>query len=242
MKIHAAATPCPSCGTENPVLELRCSACGSFVRDRVPTVDLFSALWGMIETPAATLLRFARSEQKNYVHVIFALMGPLFMALALAAVGAGDLGVSFATLLFVIGIAGPVLGLLLFPVVALLSVRMLRWFFGLDLRYRLVAGYIAYASTPLMWSSVVLLPLQLAIFGITLFSTNPAGWSMQPLPFWLLAGLEIVAVIWTALLLPLSLRVHGLSHSRAMVFSGIVMLSVFLLTGVFSYLVIPLLT
>jgi hypothetical protein len=196
----------------------------------------------MIEAPADTLLRFARSEQKNYVHVLFALLGPLFMALALVLAGAGDRELSFATMLFVIGAGGPVLGLLIYPLVALTAVRMLGWFYGLDLRYRLVAGYIAYASTPLMWCSVLLLPLQLAIFGITLFSTNPPGWSLLPLPFWLLAGLEIVALVWSVLLIPFSLRAHGVSYGRALLFSVIVVFAVFSLTGVLGFFVIPLLS
>ncbi|MDT8325579.1 MAG: hypothetical protein RRA94_15805 [Bacteroidota bacterium] len=218
MRQHGATTSCPSCGEENSILDLRCRDCGAFIRDRVPAMNLFSALWGMIERPAATLLRFARSEQKNYVHVLFALTGPLLIAVLLAALRAGDRGMAFGYALAAIAVLGPFAGLLFLAIVAWISNRALRLFLGVQLGYRLVAGYIAYAAAPLMWASVIVLPLQLGLFGLTLFSDNPAAWSIRPVPFWLLAALDGIAVLWTFFLLPLGLRAHGVRYARALLF------------------------
>lgn len=206
---------CPSCGTENSVLALRCHDCGAFIRDRVPSLNLFSVLWGMIESPYATFLLIARSEQKNYVHLLFALQGPLLLAAALTAARAGDLNLSFGILLVFVGIGGPLLGLVLFPVGTLLMRLFLRRVSRIELQYRDLAAFIAFGLSPLMWASVIVLPLQLGLFGLTLFSTNPPGWLVQPVPFWMLASLDVVALLWSVLLLPRSLTVYGMSYGRA---------------------------
>jgi len=237
---RGAAMTCPSCGTENSVLNLRCSACGAFIRDRVPAIDLFSALWGMIERPAATLLRYARSEQKNYVHLLFALTGPLLVAVLLSVLRAGDRDMAFGYVLLSVVLFGPFAGLILFSMVSWLAAAGLRVFLGLRLGYRLAAGYVAYASAPLMWASVIILPLQLGVFGITLFSSNPAAWSLQPVPFWLLAGLDGVALLWTVLLMPLGLRAHGIPYGRGFLLPLLTVPPLVLLCAVAGWALLPL--
>ncbi|MCB2204242.1 hypothetical protein KQI65_05785 [bacterium] len=220
MTIRGDVMLCRSCGAENSALDLRCRECGAYIRDRVPAMDLFSSLWGMIERPSSTLLRFARSEQKNYVHLLFAFTGPLCITVLFSVLQLGDRGVAFSYLLLGIAGGGPVAGLLLFPLLALLLMR-LQPMFGVRLGYRLTAGYLAYSMSPLMWASVLLVPLQLGIFGLTLFSVNPPAWSMQPVPFWLLFGLQGIAMIWSMLLLPLSLKVHGVAYGRGLLYTMI---------------------
>ncbi len=198
------------------MLDLRCHACGAFIRDRVPTLNLFSALWGIFESPSRAFLRIARSEQKNYVHLLFALQGPLLLAIVLSAARAGDLGYPFGILLLLIGAAGPLLGLMLLPLGVLLTRFILRRTVQAGLRYRDVAAFIAYGLSPLMWASVIVLPLQLGLFGLTLFSTNPPGWQVQPLPFWMLTSLDGIAIAWSGLLLPRSLAVYNVPFGRSM--------------------------
>ncbi|MBN1447554.1 MAG: hypothetical protein JXA28_06455, partial [Bacteroidetes bacterium] len=57
--------------------------------------------------------------------------------------------------------------------------------------------------------------LQLGIFGITLFSVNPPAWIMQPLPFWMLTTLDVIALLWSVLILPLSLHPYGMRWGQA---------------------------
>jgi hypothetical protein len=194
----------------------------------------------MIERPAATLLRFARSEQKNYVHLLFALTGPLLIAATLSVLRAGDRGLAFGYILLAVAVLGPFAGLILLSLVSWLAASALRIALGLRLGYRLAAGYIAYAAAPLMWASVIVLPLQLGVFGITLFSSNPAAWSLQPLPFWLLAGLDGVAVLWTLLLLPLGLRAHGVPYFRALLLPLFAVLPLVLLLAAAGWALLPL--
>jgi hypothetical protein len=196
----AEAVVCGACGAKNSLLALRCDACGAYLRDRVPALDLFATLWGILESPRTTFLRIARSEQKNYTHVLFAGTGPVLVAAVFAAMKAGDAGVSFAELLAGIVFAAPVVGLL-HGIFAALLLKLLFRFRKIRLRYRDAAAGLAWALSPLFWLSALILPLQLGLFGQTLFSENPAAWNVQPLPYWLLATVYAAAVIWTVVLL-----------------------------------------
>jgi hypothetical protein len=206
--------PCRSCGNDSFTLELRCAHCGAYLRDRVPSLNLFSTLWGMIESPATTALRIGRSEQKNYTHLLFALAGPLLVAITLFAARVGDAMIPFASILAATVLAGLLSGLLLFPLMALWQRMLMRLLFGVSIGYRESAAWIAWSLSPLMWASVIVLPLLLGLFGSLLFASDPAPWDVLPFPFWSLGILCATTVPWSMLLLPLGFRVHGVSYRR----------------------------
>lgn len=206
---------CPSCAAEISVLDLRCSNCGSYVRDRVPALNLFATLWGMIESPGDTYLRIARSEQKNYTFLLFALTGPILFAVLLAVARVGDTDIPFSYMLLACMAIGPVFGLFTFVAATAVLRITLKLNMQIHLRFRDIAAYSAFGLSPLFWTSVLVLPLQLGIFGILLFSTNPPAWHMQPLPYWSLMAVDIIALIWSLLLLPRALMLHGISYGRA---------------------------
>jgi hypothetical protein len=211
--VKPSTIDCPSCGKDNFALQLRCDGCGAYIRDRVPALNLFATLWGMIEAPATTALRIGRSEQKNYTYLIFAATGPLIFAAALFIARIGDTTWPFGYMMAAIVIVGPLFGLLLFPLTALWMSAVLRMSYGLRAGYRASASFLAWSLTPLMWASLLLLPLLLGIFGVILFSTNPAPWDMLPLPFWSLGGICVLAFPWSVLLLPVGFRVYGPDYS-----------------------------
>jgi hypothetical protein len=175
----------------------------------VPALNLFSTLWGMFENPLATSLRIGRSEQKNYTHLLFALCGPLLFALILFAAREGNTSTPFGYMLLGIIVLGPLLGLLFFTLAAFSQTLIFRISFGVHLRYRDIASSIAWSMSPLIWASVLILPIQLGVFGLILFSTNPAPWIVLPLPFWLLGILDVAALVWSMLLFPFGLRMYG---------------------------------
>jgi len=218
--------PCPSCGKENFTLQLRCGSCGAFVRDRVPSLNLFSTLWGMMESPSRTMLRIERSEQKNYTHLLFALCGPLFLAVMLFVARIGDTDLPFGYMLGAIVLLGPPLGLLLLTLFTLGQKALFRWRFGIVVAYRDTSALIAWSFAPVMWASVLVLPLQLGVFGFILFSTNPSPWDLLPLPFWIFAVLSVLSTLWTVLLLPLGFRIYGPAY-RSVLLQQIPLLLVF---------------
>jgi len=201
---------CPSCDAPTSLISLRCEHCGAFVRDRVPALNLFSTLWGVLVSPDATLLRIARSEQKNYTHVLFALLGPGILAATLFTSHAADIGWHFAKMLLFIYAGGPVFSLLLFPLLALMLCKFVLRSVYAHMRYRDVAAMLAYALSPLACASVAVLPLLLGVFGEVLFSMQAPAWKYKPLPFFLLAGVITVAISWSLYLLLRMFRPYGL--------------------------------
>lgn len=201
--------PCPSCGKDNFTLQLRCSDCGAFIRDRIAALNLFSTLWGMLERPSQTVLLIGRSEQKNYTHLIFALCGPLLFALMLFLARIGDTTMPFGYMLLGIVLIGPLLGIAVFVPIAFFQGLLFRLSFGIRLRYRDAGAWLAWSLTPLVWTTVLILPILLGVFGLILFSTNPPPWSFLPLPFWMLSVLCVITLLWSMLLLPLGFRIHG---------------------------------
>ncbi|PLX23173.1 MAG: hypothetical protein C0600_15415 [Ignavibacteria bacterium] len=228
---------CPSCGAESSVLDLRCGSCGAYIRDRVPALNLFSTLWGIIESPETTFLRIARSEQKNYTFLLFALTGPVLVALVLAAARVGDTDTPFSYVLLACVAAGPVFGLLAFVAATAALRSVFRVSTGARLRFRQTGAYAAFGISPLLWTSVIVLPLQLGIFGVLLFSTNPPAWQTQPLPYWSFVGIDLLALLWSMVLLPRPFMLHGLSYgtafTRTLVFWTV--LAAFVLAGVFLF-------
>lgn len=204
--MSTAGDRCPSCGAENQPLVLRCAHCGAFVRDRVPVVDLFSTLWRLVDAPDAAFLRVARSERKNYTHILFALTGPFLLAavFVLAAAGDGDRG--FGALFVALLSAGPVLGVLYGALLTLLARALLP-----ALTYKQRAAQLAWALVPLAWAGVLVLPMQLGVLGLTMFSRNPAAWHTQPLPFWLLLGVDVACLVWSGALLARAFRPYGVA-------------------------------
>ncbi len=204
--MSTAGEHCPSCGAENQPLVLRCAHCGAFVRDRVPVVDLFSTLWRLVDAPDAAFLRVARSERKNYTHILFALTGPLLLATVFALAAAGDRGRGFGALFLALLSAGPALGVL-YGVLLTLSARALLP----ALTYKQRAAQLAWALVPLAWAGVLVLPMQLGVLGLTMFSRNPAAWHMQPLPFWLLLGVDAACLVWSGALVARAFRPYAVS-------------------------------
>ena len=206
---------CPVCGSVTDGLPSTCGACGAFVQDRVPALNLFETLLGLIERPGATFLRIARSEQKNYVYTLFAGIGPLLLAAAFALARAGDKHLHFGIILVLLIGGGPLLGLLFFSPAAWLIGAANRIVWKVRLPFRATAAAVAYGMFPLLFGAFVVLPVQVALFGPYLFSLNPAPWLLKPTPFWTLAGVDALFLVWSLLLLPRGFAPYGLNAREA---------------------------
>lgn len=184
---------CLVCNHMNDVLALTCEHCGAFLRDRVPGVNLFSTLYGLLLSPKETLLRIARSEQKNYTVTLFAFTGP---SMAIYIFMIGYIGISeipFPTLLFATYIIGPVVGIA-FLFITMSVMRSISRSWTARPSRSMSAVILAYACSPLCVMSLIIVPIQLGIFGSGMLSTNPTPYSYKPLEFWSLAGFHLLSI------------------------------------------------
>src|SRR3990172_9576323 len=86
---------CPVCSHQNDEFAIKCTECGSYVQDRVPTLDFFAIAWLMIESPRDAFKKIILAEHKQYVLFLGLFLG---IAAAFALMWAGKSGNNFDNL------------------------------------------------------------------------------------------------------------------------------------------------
>lgn len=190
---------CIVCGRENDDLSTVCADCKSFLQSRVDALNLFSTMWGLIESPSATFKRIILARHKNYVVVLGMLFG---VALVLDVSWYLKLGSRFAGLGGILGIslvAGPLLGVLSLWAGAFL-LRMLTKPLGGIATMRNMLAALSYATMPMVLALVFLVPIELAIFGRDFFGVNPPPSIVKPTEYFTILVLKgIVFSYWFVL-------------------------------------------
>jgi len=123
-----------------------------------------------------------------------------------------------------LGLPAGVLALGALGVVHSLSARLLGGRGGTRNAFALLA----YACAPIVFSVVVVLPLEVAIFGIYFFDRNPHPLVINPVPYVALMGLDSVAIAWTLFLVWVGTRVSSGLHRWK---SGFITLAVAVVAG-----------
>lgn len=191
---------CSVCGQQNDNLAVLCASCRSFLQSKVDNLDLFKTVWQLIENPRGAFKRIVLARHKNYAVVLSSLLG---ISAAFGVCWLMNLGNQFENLLVLVGVAvllGIPLGIvvvLLLSVVIRSGVRLL----GGRASLRDCGAVVAYAGVPLVVSLVAVLPLEIAIFGIDFFGTNPPPLIINPLAYLGLLGFDALAAMWSVLLL-----------------------------------------
>ncbi|HEX9005876.1 MAG TPA: Yip1 family protein [Bacteroidota bacterium] len=172
-------------------------------------------MWGLFEAPAATMRRIVIARHKNYVILLSCLFG---IALVLGIIWALSLGRQFGGLgptLAVGVLAGPVAGLLAVVLIGLV-VRQVSRLLGGHATMRETLSMVAYAMVPIVISLVLILPIEIAVFGQYLFDNNPPPLVINPPAFIGLVALDVLAVLWAWVLLITGTRVaQRLTRPRA---------------------------
>lgn len=220
MSMSASRPRCPVCSEENSEHASICASCGSYLQNRVPTLDLFRTAWGVLEHPVRTFRTIARAEHKNYAVFLFALGGILP---AMSSLHYFQMGQFFPSLLTILPL-GVVLGMILGTFVAPLSagiVAAISKSFGGDGSYRNALGAAAYALVPLIIMGIVTLPIQWLTFGEYQFTLNPHPETINQVSYWALNALQWGGAIWTLGLLVVGVKVSmRLESGRALLPSG----------------------
>ncbi len=218
---------CQVCNSDNLGLAVRCSSCGSILQDSVKALDLFTTVFDIWRYPDATLKKIILATHRNYSFLLAALEGIGLSFLTLYIVKAADIySIQFGRLLLtgtVLGIAVFLPAVYLFGVVNFVVLRV--WRSGASMKGFLSS--VIYSLHPIALGAVLLVPMQVAIFGSFLFSNNPPPQVINPVSFYFLAFLDVVFVISVFyLFLRLAKIVFG---TRLLLISFVVLLS-----GVFA--------
>lgn len=191
---------CSVCGSPNEDLAVVCVSCRSYVQGKVDTLDLFRTLWGLAEAPRATMRRVLLARRKNYALVLASLFG---VASALALFWLQKAGPRFEnvlTLTLAGFVAGPPFGMVFTAVLALVG-RTAGGILGKPLGFRHAYAMTAYAAAPIVLTVVFVYPVEVAVFGIYFFGTNPPPMVINPVVYVGLIAFDAAAVILASLLL-----------------------------------------
>jgi uncharacterized membrane protein YidH (DUF202 family) len=199
-KVFDPVLICPVCGESGDFLSSRCGKCGAFTQERVPKVDLFESMYRIMEEPRRVFLTVARSEQKNYVYTLFAFTGFGLGALIFMAGLIGNLPVNFIFIFAIFVLGSPIAGLAIMTLAGLVVWQGNARIWRKRIPFRNSTAFLAYALIPVVLSVALVLPIELAIFGPYLFSDNPSPLVYKPTVFYILSGLDALAVIWSMLL------------------------------------------
>jgi hypothetical protein len=208
---------CTVCLAENDDFSTTCVQCKAFLQDRVPNLNLFETSWQVIESPSKAFCRIALAEHKNYVLLLFSLLG---VSLAFTAVWYFRLGTRFESLLDLIPAAvgiGIVFGLVAAVVVTGVYHLFAKTLGGMA-GFRGSLGVLGYSLTPVAFSLVFILPIELLTFGMYLFTGNPHPYLMKPVSYVLLIGFDALIAAWTIVLAVVATKVgHQLSIFKSMI-------------------------
>lgn len=203
-------TKCQVCGADNLDLVVRCTSCGSILQDSVRTLDLFATIFNIWRYPGSTLRKIVLATHRNYSLLLAALEGIGLSFLTLYIVKAADIySINFTRLLaagIVLGVVVFLPGIYFFCGLSYLTLRVRRT----GASFKGYASGIIYSLHPVAIGAVLLIPMEVAVFGSFLFSNNPPPQVINPVSFYFLAFLDLVfGAAAAALILRLTKVVFG---------------------------------
>ena len=186
---------CKVCNASNDEFATVCSHCKSYIQNRITNLDFFETVWNVIESPRKAFHDITLAEHKNYTFLLFSLFG---VALSFTGCWYFRLGTRFETLLdllaemSVIGIGMGLFSGVLFTLIFEIVVRLV----GGRGALRNSMGTLAYATTPVSLSLVLILPIELLTFGMYLFTSNPNPYAIKPGLFVALVSFDSIMGLW----------------------------------------------
>jgi hypothetical protein len=208
---------CTVCLTENDDFAVTCTSCKAFLQNRVPNLDLFDIGWKVLESPRQAFRTITLAEHKNYALFLFTLFG---VSLSFTGFWYYRLGTQFISLIDLIPAAvgiGVVLGLLASVVITGIYYGFAKILGGTS-GFRTSLGVLGYSITPITFSLVLVLPIELMTFGMYLFTSNPSPYTIKPVSYVLLIGFDAIVSTWSIVLAVIGTRVaHRINIGKSIV-------------------------
>lgn len=219
---------CRNCGTENPFYQLSCSKCSAYLRDKVFNIDLWDIIPILIESPSRAFAKIIHSEHKNFTLFLFFFTSIKLSIISIyisLAINKNEHYLQSAITTFIIS-AG-----ILFIVSLLVSLLFTLFLKKRDIKTRLRdnISITLYSLFPYLLGLVILFPLELILFGYTVFSVNPSAFDIKPTIAYTMLVFEILVVAWSVFLLFMAYRRQSADFAGAAVFTLIFSAALFAL-------------
>lgn len=226
---------CHNCNSENPYYALNCTECNFLLRDKIVNIELWNTITLLIESPLIAFHKITFSENKNFIYGILFFLGIKIWILSawFGLIFSSEVNpiyyfyklifFSFITAVFSI----------LIPVSKLAVLLKLK---KNNFRFKDIYSTTIYSFIPIVFSVLILFPLEVIVFGEYLFSLNPSPFEIKNLFAYIFIALETFILIWTYYLLYISLKYHTQNKLLAVLFSKLIILSFIIFSFIVSIL------
>lgn len=225
---------CKNCGSENPVHRQICLQCNGFLRDKVVNIDLFSMMLRLVESPGKAFLSVVYAEHKNYIFYLSVLLG-LKYSIDSAIIKEYTFNSSLLNLGFT---TNAMISVLVFIVILFLfsaGIKFAGKMTGYSTRYLDNFSLLVYSQLPHLFSLLFIFPVEIVLFGGYLFSRDPSPFLLKPTSAYLLAGMEVLMIVWsivfTAIAFYTQTRSRLVSVALSIKFNIIILLLILLLSA-----------
>lgn len=190
---------CSNCQTENPFYGIICTNCKSYLRERINNIDFWNILARLIDNPVSAFRRIIQSEHKNFIiFLIFFTSLKLLIDGRYLSLAVNKEEGSWNNFLLGLLIVLASFTILLFLYAAIL--KLIESQFQLKTRVQDNAAILVYAFIPIVFTLVIIFPLELTIFGGNVFSNNPSPFVLKKTLAYIFTILEVLCVLWTVAL------------------------------------------
>jgi len=190
---------CNNCHEENPFYAKTCWKCHGYLRDKVYNIDLWKTIGRLTDNPGVGFKSIILSDHKNFAFAIILFAAIKFYIDSLfltmfskrAGVPGPDLLISFGIILVVT-----------FLVILIFSFLLKLITSSTNAQTRFIDNYavFSYSLVPHAIGLCILLPIELVIFGGYLFSSNPSPFSIKETLAYIMAGFELLVLLWSLFL------------------------------------------
>ncbi len=213
---------CNKCLHYNAPYQSICENCKAYLREKIVNIDLWITIQKLIESPSEAFRNIVFAEHKTFIFFLlfFISIKNLILARFISIPELGKEG-STTPLFFLLFLSVLITAGFIFFISFIQSKILHR--IKIKLRTIDVIALNIYSQIPLIFSLVLIFPVELIVLGTDVFSNNPFAFQIKPTVTYILITIETIMILWTFILYYLCIRFTGIKK----IYSIIPTLSVF---------------
>ena len=202
---------CKICKEENPFYKLICDECKGFLRDKIPNIDFWSAVLKLIDSPSEAFKTIVFSEHKNFVLLLsFFFASKMILLMLFISTFALSYPEAAANHFLIFSL---VVFISVFTTLYIFSwgVKFLLHRYSVETRTKDNFSILVYSLVGYVFSLLILLPIELILFGSTLIQNSPSPFFLKPIPAYLMLIFECLFILWSFFLMNRGFYLHSKS-------------------------------
>lgn len=186
---------CTICHSENFILDLRCSSCGSLIRENIRGINFGEAFSNLLFNPEFEIKRILFSEHKNYIIFLLILFVIKLTIISLYSLAILDHGLSISIVKLIL------YSLLYWLVYIFLLAVLFNFLIGVIIKhqphFKNVLSLIAYSFMHFSIFGFLIFILELMLFGMYFFSRNPGIFQIDFYKALTVVGIELILILYS---------------------------------------------